>query len=215
MAIIDNRLSSLVIAANYLPPDDLEVFPLLQYESGGVDLNNASEGLFFQDWTCRWEASTGNVVVWNETTQNRTTLFNRAGITELDFTFDQNMEPFVTFVAGGTAEFYWYDTAIGQTVFTPLPANTLTPRCALDDKRTNQDSANDIILAYVNGGALKYLQQRDRYATEYVLQDPFVHPKYELPAVLKKIGMNKANRLQFLCDLANPLDWCGYKSEAN
>lgn len=213
MAINGETLSSLPITAHFLSPDDLETYPLMVFEAGGIGLNNPNEGLYYQTWTLRYEPASGNVVI-SAPNQTATTLFTRSGITEIDLTFDQNMEPFVAFVENGDAKFYWYDTQLGSTTFTNLPSGSLTPRCSLDDKRDFQDAANDIILAYVHAGALKYRQQRDRYTVEYTLQDPFVHPKYDLPAVLKKIGKNRQNRLQFLCDLANPLDWCGYKAEA-
>jgi hypothetical protein len=213
MAIPNNQLSSFTIPAHFLPPDDLETYPLMVFELGGTGLNNPNDGLTVQTWTLRYYPDTGNVSI-SAANQTPTTLFTRSGITEIDLTFDQNMEPFVAFVENGDAKFFWYDTQLGSTTFTDLPAGSLTPRCSLDDKRDFQDAASDIILAYVHGGALKYRQQRERYETERTLMDPFIHPEYELPAVLKKIGRNEQNRLQFLCDLANPLDWCGYKAEA-
>lgn len=213
MAFQDNRLSSLPITDHFLAPDDLETYPLMVYEWGGIGLNDPSEGLRYQDWTLRYFPATGDMVISAPNTAP-TTLWTRSDITEIDLAFDQNMQPFIAFVEAGQAKFYWWDTNIAAFTFTNLPSGSLTPRCCgADDKRETQTDASDIILCYVYGGDLKMRRQRDRYTIQYTLESPFLHPTLELPAVLKRVGMNKKNRLQWLCDLANPLDWCGYKSE--
>lgn len=216
MAIIANNsgdyVSSLLIAGHFLPPDDLDTYPLMVFEMGGVGLNDPSEGLRVQTWTLRYYPASGDVSISAPNTAP-TVLFTRSDITEIDLAFDQNMNPFVCFVEAGQAKFWWFDTDVSDTVFSNLPADSLTPRCCLDDKRETQTNSSDILLFYVNAGALKMRRQRDRYINEYIVDSPFLHPTLGLPAVLKKVGMNQYNRLQWLCDLANPLDWCGYKSE--
>jgi hypothetical protein len=213
VAIPDNRLSSLLISDHFLVPDDLVTYPLMVFELGGIGLNDPTEGLRVQTWTLRYFPASGDMVISADNT-SPTVLFNRPDVTEIDLAFDQNMNPFVCFVQDGTARFWWFNTDTAQTEFTDLPANSLTPRCCgADDKRETQTIASDIILCYVNNGALKMRMQRDRYIQEYTLQSPFLHPVYELPAVIKKVGMNQKNRLQWLCDLANPIDWCGYVNE--
>jgi len=213
MAIPENRLSSLHITDFYIAPDDRETFALLDYEQGGIGLNDPSQGLNIIPWTLRYFPATGDMVIESETTAP-TILFTRSGITEISLAWDQNMNPFVAFVENGDAKFWWYDSEIATTVFTNLPANSLTPRCCLDDKRQSLTGDSDIILCYVLNGDLKMRMQRDRYEVQYTLQSPFLHPQFDLPAVIKKVGMNKKNRLQWLCDLASPLDWCNYKAEA-
>jgi hypothetical protein len=215
MAIINESLSTLLVAGHWLEPDNLSTAPLLDYELGGVGLNDTSQGLEYQTWIFRYFPATGVVQAEASTTGTKNTLFIRSGITAISCTFDQNMNPFVAFVENGDAKFWWYDTALPGTTFTNLPAGSLTPKCCLDDKRRLQNSASDIILTYVHNGALKYRHQRDRYTDEKILQDPFLHPTLELPAVIKKVGMNEFGRLQWRCDLANPIDWCGYVNYGN
>lgn len=214
MAIPDQRLSTLLVEGHFLQPDNLENQLLMDYERGGIGLNDPTEGLFVQDWVCRYAPATGDVTVSADNWPS-TVVFNRPLITELSFTFDQNMQPFVTFVQDGVAKFYWWDTNISSFTFSDLPANSITPRCCLDDKRYTQADSSDIILCYVHSGALKYRQQRDRYTIEYTLDDPFLHPQYQLPAVLKRVGMNEKGRLQWLCDLADPISWCEYVNYGN
>ena len=205
MAIPNDSLSSLLLTAHFLEPDDRENFLLMDLELGGVALNDSSKGLRFQTWTLRYFPSTGNMVI-NAPNSLPTTLFTRSNITEISLAFDQNMNAFVAFVESGDAKFWWFDTAIPGTTFTNLPAGSITPRCCLDDKRETQTGSSDTILAYVLNAKLYFRQQRDRFTVQYLLQDPFVDPAFGLPAVLKRVGMNKVNRLQWLCDLLNPLD---------
>jgi len=216
MAIPDDKLSSLVIADHFLSPDDLETFALLDYELGGKGLNDTSEGMRYQTWTARYYPSTGNFVL-SAGTVPPTIVYNAADVTEFSFTFDQNMQPFITYVEAGVAKFWWWDTNIAGYTVSNLPAGSLTPKCCLDDKRESQTTSSDVILCYVHSGALKERKQRDRFEDEFILDDPFLHPKFDLPAILKKIGMNSVNRLQWLCDLADPLgvDWCGYINDGN
>ena len=214
MGIINRSLSSLLVADHWKNPDNAETYPLYVQEAGGVALNDPSEGLFYQSWTLRYFPATGNMQIEDEA-GGKTSLFVRSGITEIDLAFDGNMNPFVAFVENGDAKFWWYDTSLPGTTFTTLPAGSLTPRCCMDDKRLFQDASRDIILCYVNAGKLVYRESSDRYTVEYTLQDPFLHPTLELPAVIKKVGMNEKFRLQWLCDLANPIEWCGYVNYGN
>ena len=207
-------LSSLLMADHYLSPDDLDTYPLMDFESGPIALNDPTEGLFYQTWTLRYFPATDEFVIEAPNTP-ATVVHTAPDVSELSLAFDQNGNPFIAYVEDGDAKFFWFDPTIPGDTVTNLPANSLTPRCCTDDKREASAAANrsDIILCYVNGGDLLFRQERDRYTVEYTLQSPFLHPVFELPAVLKKVGMNKQNRLQWLCDLANPLDWCNYKSE--
>jgi hypothetical protein len=197
------RLSTTLIAGHYLYPDNLQTYILLDYELGGIGLNDPSAGLRYQKWTLRYFPNTEDMVIEADNT-SPTILFNRPDITEISLAFDQNMNPFVAFVQDGDAWFWWWDTDVQATVFTPLPANTITPRCCLDDKRESQTDTSDIILCYVTNNVLYSRQERDRYTEQYTLDDPFLDPTYGLPAVLVKVGMNEFNRLQWTCDFANP-----------
>ena len=208
------KLSSLLVSAFYLEPDGEQTYPLLVKERGGIGLNDPSQGINIIDWTLRYFPATGDMVIESETTP-QTILFTLPDITEIDLTFDGNMNPFVAYVADGDAWFWWYDSDIPGTTHTNLPAGSLTPRCTLDDKREDLEGASDIILCYVHNGGLRKRIQRERYTVEETLENPFLHPTLGLPAVLVKVGMNKKNRLQWTCDLANPIDWCGYVNYGN
>lgn len=182
-----------ILAASYV--DTMRTFAdaLIDYERGGTALNVPDDGLNVQTWTLRYESP---AVIVSGTIAPDTTLFSRPGITELALAFDQNMRPFVAFVENGVPRFWWYDTVVGAGVFTDLPVDALHPRCCLDDHREAQSAVSDIILAYTRGADLYYRQQRDRYATEYLLTTG-------VDGTLAAIGMNTGLRLQFQIGLGD------------
>jgi hypothetical protein len=171
-----------------LPSDWLHAIsndPLVDHEMGGIALRDASQGLSVKLWTATYDGT--HVLVSDGTTT--TTLFPATGVVHLGLAFDQNMNPFVAYVDGTGAHYWWYDTVAQAQVFSDLPG-AITPCCTLDDHRELQSSSSDIILAYLKDGGLRYRQQRDRFATEYLLE---LGPWFALVAV----GLNKTQRLQF------------------
>lgn len=191
--IPEGRLSTTTVYAEFLTPDSVErPSPLVDYELGGRNLNDPSEGLEVHTWVCEYNPNTGDVSV-SAPAIPQVTIFNALGITELCLAFDQNMRPFLAYVENGVAKFFWYDTVLGETQITVLPAGSYSPRCCMDDKRDTQTSQgqNDVIIAYIRGTALYYRQQRDRYENEYLLTATVPGKR------LLRIGMNQIRRLQF------------------
>lgn len=161
--------------------------PLVDYEMGGVGLNDPSQGLWVQLWRARY--ADGRVYLGPDGGAEQTVLI-RPGITELALAFDQNMNPVLAFVQEGAAWLRWFDTSVGQIVFTQIPGAT-NPRLTLDDKRAVEIINSDVILAYLRGGALYYRQQRDRYDIEHLLSS---NPPC---GGLASIAMSNGSRLQF------------------
>lgn len=195
--IPDRRLATdpYAYVGAFLAPDDQENVLLEDYELGGTDLNDPSDGLKVKTWTASYNPATGEISL-SAPGSVTTVVLTIMGVSELSLAFDQNMQPVIAFVENGAAKFYWWDTDIPGFTTTTLPAGSLTPRVCMDDKRDMETAANDVILCYVTGdGKLVALHQRDRYSTVDVLMDPFVDP-YGNPALLKRIGMNANNRLQ-------------------
>lgn len=190
--IPENRLSSTNLPWLYLSPDQLDPEPLEDWELGGVALNDPSEGLEYQVWRAHLRIGVNNIGnVWLSADNHpESLLFTRDGVTEISLTFDQNMNPFIAFMQNGEAWYWWYDTAIGEQVFTQLPTGCYSPKAAMDDKRYRQVGDSDIILGYVRDGGLYYRMQRDRFLIEYDLN-------LAVSTNLLKLGMNKSNRLQF------------------
>lgn len=160
----------------------------LDYEDGGVALNDPSQGLLYQVWKARLTVS-GDVMISAPNTPE-TLLYSGADITEISLTFDQNMRPALAFVQNDIAKLRWYDTLVSAQVVTEFDADVITPRVFLDDKRALESLISDIILVYSRGGSLYYRQQRDRFLNEYLLAADIA------PKGIRKVGMNSKLRLQ-------------------
>lgn len=185
----DSVLSSTTLSGSFLFPRNRRRSALVDYEYGGVNLNDPSQGLKVKTWRCIYED--GNFILSAAGVQP-TTVYSRPGVTELSFTFDQNMNPFLAFTDSYGSFYYWYDTLSATYVLSQLPQGSISPRCCLDDKRDMQSAVSDIILAYTRGDSLYVRVQRDRYETEYELTSAL--PK---TGVLDQIGMNEVWRFQF------------------
>lgn len=184
-------LSDQVIYAPFIPPRDIYPTPLVDYELGGVALNDSSQGLQVKVWHGVY---TKGSIVFDAPGVDPTVIYTASGITEFSMTFDQNMQPFLAYVQNKIARFRWYDTTVNQFVVVDLPAGSITPKCCLDDKRSRETPSSDILLFYVNNGNLYYRQQRDRFTIEYLL-------KTGVGGTLKQVGMNLVNRMQLILEV--------------
>lgn len=175
-----------------LPPDSLGRSSLtVDYEQGGIALNDGTQGLQIQDW--RIQLVGDEVRVSHEPYADETILFTEAGITELSLSFDQNMNPSIAYVANGRAKLYYYDTALESMTILTLAADVRSPFLTMDDKRgvATELNWNDVLLFYLRSGFLYYRQQRDSFSIERVL--------HEVPwekARIRRAGMNDGLRVQ-------------------
>jgi hypothetical protein len=186
----DDVLSTIPITAALTGARALPVTRTVDYEDGGIAIQDPSQGSNYQRWRGRL---IGDDIILDAPEVEPFAVLSGPDITEISFTFDQNMRPAVAFVQAGMAKLRWFDTVAGAQVITEYPG-AITPRVVLDDKRFTQTSSSDIIFGYVRDGALYYRQQRDRYTIERLLDaGPHVG--------LIKIGFNVQLRLQFLMEI--------------
>lgn len=183
----DNVLSTTpVVAPFFLPQVKSYYAPLVDYELGGLALNDPSGGLDLQLWTAYVD---GDDIVVEDADDNTTVLFQMPNVQRLSLAFDSNMKPVIAYTVPSGGYLYWFDTFVGETVHTPIPG--ATNLCiTLDERRDELINNSDVILAYNKGTDLCYRQQRDRYATEYLLSA-------DEGGTLVAIGTNKQYRLQF------------------
>lgn len=190
MPLPDNTLSSTPAPATPLAPDGIERNdPTVDYELGGIALNDPSQGNQVQVWRC-W---TDGASVWVAPDSNlpaKTLILTDFDITEVSIGLDQNMAPTVAYVAGGVCKLYWFDSLISGYRTTTYP-NHYTPMLTLDDKREGQSAVNDVLFFYVRDRKLCYRQQRDRYGVERVLQ---AVPSNEVR--IMSLGLSSNGRLQ-------------------
>ena len=196
LPLLDDLASVEVIDnATFLAPRSKSYAVTESWEQGGVGLSDTSQGLVSHIWRA-WTDSKAIYIQRSDLPKDTAkTLLAAPDITELDFTFDQNMRPVLTYVSGGIAKLYWYDTVSQSQTVTDFP-NAKNPRVSLDDKRAFNTANSDVIFAYINNDQLCCRYQRERYGIEHVLHQ--LPPKTQLV----KIGMGTANR--FLFDTKEP-----------
>lgn len=184
----NNVLSSEIVSSKFLGAKALPISNYVDYCDGGKALNDPSYGLFYQVWRARL---INNDVIVDAREVEEFVLYSASGISEISFTFDQNMRPILAFVKDSLPYLRWYDTSVSMQVVTALDVDVITPRVSLDDKRSSQSSISDVILAYIRLGKLYHRRQRDRFTIEYLLAETS-------SSGLIKIGMNINFRFQFM-----------------
>jgi hypothetical protein len=182
-----NALATDSPSSSFLSPDTLGRGDGLEdYETGGVALSDASQGLMVATWRCRFLAGSNEIRIGKEPYSSETPILSASGVTEVSLAFDQNMRPAIAFMEVGQAKLYWYDPIVEEQVTTVLAADITSMFLTMDDKRAPATTLNinDILLFYVRGTSLYYRQQRDRFTIERfltILMDP--------SARLRKAGM--------------------------
>jgi len=168
-----NLLSSHAVVNGYRDPVKQPEDFLIDWERAGIGLNNPSAGLEYQVWQLQVrEAKTdpGQFDFFISAPNHaESILFRYPNVTEAALSFDQNMRPFVAFMASGKAYMYWYDSATASQSITALPDGITSPRCTIDEKRRWNSAFSDNVLAYIRNGWLCVRYQRDRYTVEYPL----------------------------------------------
>lgn len=185
-----NAASIVAVPGLYPPPDDQVTLPLIDYEDGGVAIQDPSQGLTGYTW--RVYQVNLDVYVQRDT-QTPVLQFSQSGIVELSLAFDQNMRPHIAYATDdGHIHLRWYNslTHLYTTTDFGIARN---PRLTLDDKRQVLSSISDVLLAYIRSdNVLCVRQQRDRFGVEIELVTGI------LPSTkLKNIGMNNNYRVQF------------------
>ena len=174
-----------------LAPDNLPKRPSIDYEMGGVSLQDPSQGLLVQPWRCWFDRDNSAVMVEAANTPP-TKIFDQESITWLSFCFDQNMRWSAVYtLQDGESYLRWYDSLAGDYAITPLDDGVITPFLTLDDKRAIMLGSSDIILAYIQNENVYVRVQRERFQVPHVWQEDI--PK---DWIIRNFGMSNKLRLQ-------------------
>jgi hypothetical protein len=160
----ENRLSTTNLPSAIVGARSKTVNDVVDYEDGGIGLNDPSAGLLYQEWICETD---GTLVTLRSANTAKTTIYTGTDISLVSCTFDQNMAPVLAFVDEDVAKLRWYDSTIADYRVDNISG--AFPRVFLDDKRPEFMVSSDVILAYTRDSKLYFAMQRDRYGTEYLL----------------------------------------------
>jgi len=171
--IAENKLSAHAVINGYPDPVKQPSDFLIDWERAGIGLNDPSAGLEYQVWQLQVredKTDPGQFDFFISAPNHaESVLFRYPNVTEAALSFDQNMRPFIAFMANHHAYIYWYDSAAASQTISALPDGITSPRCTIDEKRRWNSAVSDNILAYIRNGWLCMRYQRDRYTVEYPL----------------------------------------------
>lgn len=171
----------------FVPPRNRNSKLRESWELGGISISDPSE-----DFKYFWRGFiSGKSIFLERQGQVPVKVVQFSGeVSEISFSFDQNMKPVVAFVEDGVSKLNFYDTVLQKEV-TKVFKGARNPRVSLDDKRRFAASYSDVILAYLKGDALFYRLQRERYEIEHLVST------VSRGSSLAQIGMTEDRRFLF------------------
>lgn len=179
------------VIGNILSPDNLPKRPTIDYEMGGIGLQDPSQGLLVQQWRAWYERDEMSVYVESPNTPP-TKIFYQESLVWLSFSFDQNMRWSAVYTLQDDKSYLrWYDSFSGDYAITPLDEGVITPFLTLDDKRDIMLGTSDIILAYIQNQTVYVRVQRERFQLAHVWAEDI--PK---DWIIRNFGMSNKLRLQ-------------------
>ena len=183
----ENTISTSPVPTSFLVPSKTEDDVLIDYEWGGVDIQDTSEGLNKYIWECFYK---DNWIVLKNLSKEINWL-NVEGVTQLGLAFNFNMQPCITYVKSERVYLNWFDTSVQQYITADFGI-LKSPQISLDDRRNETSNSSDVIFSYVKDRSVYYRQQRDRFNIEYYVGDIT-----QDGVTLVQIGMGKNYRFQF------------------
>lgn len=165
-------------------------YPLTEsWDLGGVELNSNREEMTKYSWFAWTDGTT--VFLKREDLTEVHTLFTDVDITEIDLTFDQNMNYCIAYVSNKLSKISMFSVVTQTREVSLLGDNVKHPRVSLDDKRSFNVNNSDIILSYQKGNKLYYLLQRERFLIEHLIAES------SGSRFLWRVGMGKNNCFLF------------------
>lgn len=174
-------------------PDNIPKRPTIDYELGGIGLQNPSEGLEIQTWRCWFDIDNAAVMVEAPNTPP-TMIFEQDNIVWLSFSFDQNMRWSAVYtLSDGYSYLRWYNSLIGDYDITELDSGIITPFLTLDDKRYLQVNSgkSDVVLAYIQEQKVYVRVQRERFLIAHLWAEDLPDDWF-----IRNFGMSNKLRLQ-------------------
>ena len=201
MAMPQDKLSSEPVPETYLDPDGRARTLNEDWESGPIAITDTTQGLFYQAWKLTFSA--GDFILTPETTGGPVVALQGVDSVQCTLAFDQNANYTIAWEDSvNQGHLYWFNSEQGQYETTDFANEIWGLMLCLDDKRSKQNAANDILLFYTlqspSGYALWHRRQRDRFENAILLRDP-AWP------YLHKLGMHEGLRVQITNNTVPPI----------
>lgn len=167
-------IAALTLTPNPMPEDFQYVVrgerdQLIDFEQGGIALNDGSEGTDVQLWSGIYldggfRLSAPSVAA--------TTVYSTPNVTRFAFSFDQNMQPVLAWMdpAGSHVRFF---ANTGHFQVLDLETGAVNVCMSADTNDPRSTIIRNVILAYNVGDALMARVQVESYATPHVLRGAY------------------------------------------
>ena len=185
--------STTAVVGALLAPDNVPKRAAIDYEMGGVALQDPSQGLRVQQWRAWFDPMAAAPGVFIESaTQPQLQIFEQNDIAWLSFCFDQNMRWSAVYTLNDDSSYLrWYNSLIGDYEILALDKGVISPFLTMDDKRATQMDKNDMILAYIQKQTVFVRVQRERFLIPHVWAE-----KIPKDCIIRNFGMSNKLRLQ-------------------
>lgn len=157
----NNLLSSQPVVAEFFTP--LRNDPLIDFELGGIALQDSSAGLSKVLWKCFCE--NGSIKLGHD--DHVQTVLSAENVTALCLGFDLSMRPVIAYLANEHCYLWFYDTAASKQITADLGNGITFPQLSLDERRLVQSSNADVILTYIRNSKMYMRLQRERFQIEH------------------------------------------------
>jgi len=190
MAVPSNTFTDPPVPAAFLPPLDIPYEPLYMEATGGIALNDGSQGREVQFWSIAYNSGdTVSVQAANSGTPGLT--LDIPGVLSLCLAFDSNMAVAISYMKADGGYLYYFN-GVHNAYETLHFADITSCRVAVDKTTAFFEGQSDVIFGYTkNDSTVNYRIQRDRYTIEYPV------PGGSAGWELVRLGPNDDNRLQF------------------
>lgn len=157
---------SIATGIPFLEPLNSWVYtPLQEKVLGGTAIGDGAAGRMVQNWFVSY--ATGMITVYPEGGAPQLTL-TIPNVKTVSLGFDANMSVAIAYIDDVGANLYYYNTLTsGYSVLTVAGATSC--RACVDDPRTFDSGASDVIFSYVLSDVLYYRVQRERYQTAHTI----------------------------------------------
>lgn len=174
----------------FLPPLTDSYDPLLMRITGGSAIGDGTQGREVQFWTVSYA---GGVITVEPSLVTPNFTMAVAGVLSVSAAFDAAMAVTVAYLKADGAYLYFYNSL--TSAYETLHISGVTScRLTLDKASKFYAAQSDVMLFYITAaGNLCWRQQRDHYATEYIVGTA--------TGELTRVGPTLGNRLQ--CQVKN------------
>lgn len=174
--------------------------PTFDLSDGGIALNDGTEGLLYQTWSCTAKPDGIYIKADNATEQK---VIDIPNVSECSLCFDANMDYLIAYTANGESVIDWFSGSAGGRVQTSIDGSNL--KLIFDEPRTGVESPGEALLFYVREGELFCRRQTNRFIDEYSLGGSIESEGqlYEIEQLLRVAHANNF-RLHFECKYRLP-----------